>query len=924
MTDTTDTLNSLQIISGQQSLATMPLRHSPLLIGRAAGCDLVLQSPYISQQQARLWQVAGQWQLENLSQANPVHWQGRPLDTPVTLRPGDEFEIGPFVARLTVTPSTGAPLADATLLAMAPRTLRVAYGSVNIAYPLTAERMTVGRSSEAELVIPLRAVSRLHAVLTLDREGYTIHDQQSTNGLTFRGRRISSHRLSDGDVLRISDEIGNVITLTYQDETRPALRPVQVAAFAEGQQMLTIGRAADNNLPLDHPLVSAHHAVIRRTAAGDLLEDLGSTNGTYLGGQRISQAPLQPGATLHIGGYRLVYQPDGLARPASGHATRLDVLGLHATAAPRLHDLSLTVYPHELVAIVGPSGSGKSTLLRALGGMASHIEGRVLLDGVADPLTQRGQIGYVPQQESLHAQLTTERTLLYAARLRLPADLSEAEINQRIAAVLADVELSDQRTLTVEQLSGGQRRRLAIAIELLAQPGLLLLDEPTTGLDPALDKRIMALLRALADRSCTAVLVTHAIAHIALCDRVAVLGRDGRLCFYGPPQEALAFFDAADFASIYTQLEQQPGSAAAWEAQFRQSAYYAEYVARRLPTSEDSGHSETEQTTALPDTAQPSGPTIHAPQTFWLLTQRATELLRRDWPTLLLLLAQAPLGGLLIILLAPVGLLAAGATPADAERLIFLLVIAAVLQGASNAVRTISSERAVYHRERLLGLQAAPYVLSKLAILLPLVLVQSGLLLLVVLPTLGELPAGVLLPGPLEWWIGLSLTTLGGSMLGLLVSALAAHSTQAVSMVPLVLLPQIVLSGLIFPLFGPAELLSAATISRWGVESLGTSANLNRLYFQTFASAPPGIRDPALPGRPRRFNVAAYDSLAPPTDYTVASRQADRRAHLLWRWGILLTQIGLLLGLTWIVQRRKDRPLPRVQRGNRNRTTSGG
>ncbi|NJK80720.1 MAG: ABC transporter permease [Chloroflexaceae bacterium] len=278
------------------------------------------------------------------------------------------------------------------------------------------------------------------------------------------------------------------------------------------------------------------------------------------------------------------------------------------------------------------------------------------------------------------------------------------------------------------------------------------------------------------------------------------------------------------------------------------------------------------------------------------LARRTAAILRRDWLTLVLLLAQAPLSGLLIALLVAPGLLADGAAPTDAQRLIFMLVIAAVLLGVTGAARALSNERAIYRHERLIGLRVVPYVLAKAAVLLLVGLVQSGLLLLVVLPVVAPLPAGAVLPALLEWIIGLWLVVAGGCVLGLLISALADSNAQATALVPLVLVPQIVLAGLVFPLAGPAEWLSYTMVARWGIESLGTTADLNRLYYQSLGTAPPGIT--ALPRATGSYNPAAYDSTTPRTAYTPASHTASRRWHLLGRWGILAGQAALLLALT--------------------------
>src|SRR5881396_2024237 len=191
------------------------------------------------------------------------------------------------------------------------------------------------------------------------------------------------------------------------------------------------------------------------------------------------------------------------------------------------------------------------------------------------------QLGYVPQEDIIHRDLTVVRALYYAAKLRLPSDFTEAQIKQRIKEVLVDVEMSYRRNLLVSKLSGGQRKRVSIALELLANPSVFFLDEPTSGLDPGLDRKMMFLLRKLADKGHTIVLVTHATNNINTCDYICFLAQGGRLAYFGLPDGAKSYFGKSDFAEIYTSLEPtdtNPNIPAEAEAKFKKSPYYQQYV----------------------------------------------------------------------------------------------------------------------------------------------------------------------------------------------------------------------------------------------------------------------------------------------------------------------------------------------------------
>lgn len=744
----------------------------------------------------------------------------------------------------------------------------------------------------------------------------------------WHGRRVQEHTLQHGDTITIADELGNHVRLHYTDQRVADQPPLTTLTLAPEQDGLTIGRSSENALILDHPLVSAQHAVLQRTASGDVfLTDLNSTNGTFVQGERISRSRVQAGNLIQIGAYQFIYRERGGSSTPTDHLLRLDALGVQYTlpnrAQPLVSDVTCSIYPHELVALVGGSGTGKSSLLRVLAGLQPPQHGRVLLGGedLYQQLAQyQGSIGYVPQQENLLPYLTVERMLWYAAQLRLPATLPLDAVRQRIDAVLGDVELADVRDQLVYTLSGGQRKRVSIALELLAQPLFLFLDEPTTGLDPALEKRFMLLLRSLAERYCTIVIVTHATASLLLCDRVAVLGSGGRLCFYGAPYELRAFFECSTFAEIYPCVEQSAGGAAGWQLAFRESVYYDEYVEQRLATLPIAG-----MPTRLPvASAGPAAPTRPARQVRFgrqmrLLAQRYAELLCGDRRTLAQLLLQAALAGSLIRVVAPSAFLSNGQPPQDGQRVIFLLVITAVLLGVLAAARELTRTRAVYERERQIGVQPLPYLLAKLITLVPLAGILAGLLLAPVL--IGQpLPHGAFLPASLvglEWWLGLWLALAGGVCMGLLISAVSRSSDQAMSLVPLVLIVQIMLAGLLVPLTGALDLLGNGIVARGAVQSLGNTADLNRLFYQSYASAPPGIFAPDLPAPPDSFRPSDYD-LVQLRQYDAAGQSnapTTRRLHLLRVWAGLLVLDGAWVGAAWLALRaaepdglhRKDR-----------------
>lgn len=838
----------------------------------------------------------------------------------------------PRSAAATVT-GPAALSATAQPTALIGATLLVQDSGQSRTVVLTDQLLTLGRAPDNALVLTSRFVSGHHARIEPEGQGHRIVDAGSTNGLLYAGRRVDRHTLADGDVLRIGDPTsGNFVTLTYAN---PLLaRAPQGAEVARSYPLdphdsqITIGRTGCE-VTLDNPQVSRFHAQIDRLPDNRrLLRDAGSANGTFVNGQRITQHLLKPGDIIQIGPFKLVYNITSLDQYDQRGALRIDARGLSRRVGQGrrarliLNDVSLSIAPREFVALVGGSGAGKSTLLKALCGYVRATSGSVRVNGddyYRNFDAYRTLLGYVPQDDIIHRTLPVGRALAYAAQLRLPADTGPAEITQRIERVLDDVEMTAHRAQLVENLSGGQRKRVSIGAELLADPSLFFLDEPTSGLDPGLEKKMMYTLRRLADSGRTIVLVTHATANISQCDHVVFMAQ-GRMVYFGPPQQALAFFGVAsgDFADIYTRLEgradpqsplvqrdlaaeyaawQQdnpngaapPTLAELWERKYRQSPTYQRYVTDRLA-----------QAPPGPVAAQPGSNAPRAAlrvsqlRQFGLLTRRYLDLTLQDRRNLFILLLQAPIIALLLLLVARsdslIGAQAQGLIQrGEAKKVLFMLATVSVWFGIINAAREITKEAPIFRRERLVNLRIGPYLGAKVAVLSLLVLLQSAILLLLLGITV-VYPAGpgLALAPTLEIFITILLTALAGLALGLAISAASATPDRAISIVPLALIPQIVFAGLIFTIEGLATPLSWLTISRWSMDALGASVNLNSRCnlpnIDDQGSIPPGC---------------SPNFLATEAAFTFSIE------HLLSRWSILLIYTLVCLGLTaWLLKRR--------------------
>ncbi|HEX5269332.1 MAG TPA: ATP-binding cassette domain-containing protein, partial [Gemmataceae bacterium] len=411
--------------------------------------------------------------------------------------------------------------------------------------------------------------------------------------------------------------------------------------------------------------------------------DLNSVNGTFVGGNRVVEPVLvAERERITIGPFLFSLSHGVFTSLDNSRSLRLEARGLERVVAvpggtkKLLDNVNLVIDPGEFVCLLGPSGSGKSTLMDALNGRRRATGGQVLANGEDfyrhfDSFRQ--SLGYVPQKDIVHTQLTVYRALYYTAELRLPDDTAPAELRARVEDVLREMELTAQRGTLIGNLSGGQIKRVSLGAELLARPCLLYIDEATSGLDAGTEARMMRLFRALADEGKSIVCITHNIDNVDRCHLAAVLVR-GRLVYLGPPAEAPAYFGVNRLGEVYDRLgEKEPE---AWEKEFASSSLYAEYVEKRRSVSPaESG--------AMP-AMSPSGPfsnllapargrerlaeqlrrltsgwrhlrELFAPvadtlRQFRVLTARYAELLAGDRRGLSLLCLQAPLVALFILL----------------------------------------------------------------------------------------------------------------------------------------------------------------------------------------------------------------------------------------------------------------------------------
>ena len=779
----------------------------------------------------------------------------------------------------------------------------------------------IGAAESCEIRIESPYVSGRHCRLERDSTGWTLEDLGSKNGTFVNGLPLRGKTpVQPTDTITLGRSVPMPwpslpapqavaparVTAAPQPVVQPTFKSVRLPPVGKS---IVIGRGADCDVVLDFPMVSSRHASIEHIDGGWLVRDLGSTNGTYVAGKRITAAvEVRAGDVVGLGSYRLTLGTDGrslLEQDRRGSAV-IEAAHVSVDISGRrlIGEVSLVVGPGELVGIMGPSGAGKSTLLAALVGSQQPAEGRVQIGGTDlharfDEL--RGQVGYVPQDDIMHADLTVTQALWYSARLRLPRDFSDKEIRERIAKVIEQLGLGGTEHTRIGSaerrgISGGQRKRVNVAMELITDPPILVLDEPTSGLSSIDALSLIRLLRQLADGGKTIVLTIHqpSVEILKVMDGIAVIAKDestnniGTLAWYGPAYpDAALFFDPAagpapDAEAILRGLESRP--VADWRTVYRNSPTYRQWIAGRLSGRASSATEQAARPVSLADVAF---------QGLTLVQRMLAVKVADTWNTGILL-AQAPLIAILIVgvfgkrMQAPLDAVSFASVASAVGMTTFMLALAAVWFGCSNAAREIVAERAIYRRERMVGLSVLAYLGSKVVILGLLCLLRCLVLLVVV-------GIGCGLEG--SWWFALLVLLLAaaaGVAIGLALSAAAKTAEAAAAALPLIILPLVILGGSLLPL---ADLPAAATYladtmpSRWAFEGLVVNEALSRSALEVpdpDEAGEIGEEDMAEPWfstagwRARRFTpvvmLAALGGIALYAAYAILTAGEDRRS----------------------------------------------
>ena len=711
-------------------------------------------------------------------------------------------------------------------------------------FRIDAFPVVIGRDSEFKELQRNLAVSRNHFSINADGKNLTVTDLGSRGGTFLNQSQLPPNipqPIVPGDVLRVS---GVELTLELlfsppKPTTLPTTSGPEKIHFSNSAPILTIGGKNSNaNIQID--LLNQNEVIgcFLTQNNGEAWSVLSLKHGSILAnGEPVLEYNLRPDDDIILGQFRYTYRAeDSCLRPAK----TAEAVGLAArkvsfsTRTPTglkniLNEATLDIPAGRLTAIIGESGSGKSTLAKILIGALVARSGELTFAGQtilpsAYPEKVAGLVAFVPQDDIVHQELTIQETMDYAASIRLPRSAAPGEKEARISRVLAELELTDHRHKLVHTLSGGQRKRVNVAVELLSSPNILFLDEPTTGLDTGAEEQIMKCLHRLARQGRTIVFITHSIRAMDQADHVIFLhddGTGGRVLAQGSPAALKKQHHLKDWASLFTRPET------------RTSAGNVSNAGRTTPLSKLALKSPAFVTLCLRYVS------------IWAATPIASALILLGLPVAL---------GLLIRMAVPTD------GPSGSDRILFGAICAFWL-GMNQTVREVVKERTVMLREQFAGASSAGYLLSKFGFFFLVGFLQAGLLAapMIWLRVSGASlilgPSDMFCP-PMTFWLVLWAGLCVGASFGLLLSVLCLFVRTkgeifAVLLVILMTLPQILFSPKVldhlvekttdyhsFILIDPsrklAEVLSYFTASRYLYLPLASIQNQKGQYLEIF------------------------------------------------------------------------------------------
>ena len=646
------------------------------------------------------------------------------------------------------------------------------------------ESYIIGRDSlNVDVCLEDLSISGLHAKLILSEKKLFIIDLGSKNGTFINNQLIEKNQqilLKKNDVIRFGIKSSYELLITEKLSESNEVK--------KNKQEIIIGRSKDCDIVISNDdTISRKHASITNLGNDSfLLKDLNSTNGVFFKGSRIKESILNRNDFFIIGKNEI---------SATGKIKSLiEQISIKVEGVSKkynkktysLNPLSFEIKSKSITAIMGPSGCGKSTLLKLLNKEVNASTGTISLFGMnlnTNFSYLKKQIGYVPQDDIIHLELTVWQSIYYAAKLRLNNN-SESEILDRINHLLKVLKIEKIKNNLNSAISGGQRKRVCIAIELLSNPLMLLLDEPTSPLDPQSIEEFLSILVQLKNEGTTIIMVTHKPEDLAYMDEVIFLSENGYLIYKGNVSNYLSFFNVNNTIDVYSELSGE--KADKWIN--KSSKDHQKYI----PVNQKI-HLEKEK--------------INWYSQFIWQTIRNIRIKTNDKLNTSILILQAPIIAFLIALI----------FKEISLGVLFMICISSIWFGVNNSAREIVKEQSIYRRERKFNLAISTYIISKFTTLIIIASIQALLFSAVLFSTYQN--SFVKLSSYIEMSIWMIFIISISSLMGFLISALMSSTEKVMSLVPILLIPQIMLAGVITKIENRlVEFISYLTFSRWGNE----------------------------------------------------------------------------------------------------------
>lgn len=653
------------------------------------------------------------------------------------------------------------------------------------------QQLKIGRNVNNDIQFTLKIVSGTHAELKVENNQLYIKDAGSTNGTFINNEKIIPHqwiKLNNTD--KASFDKSNFTQLKIAKETvdpeKTTINTNKNSSATNSKKIIGRGTECDIII-LNDKYVSRIHASLEKIDANNYeLRDLQSSNGVYVNGKKILVAQLKANDVFFIG--RTCVSVTGeIKNLDQATAIKLNNISKSFGKENVLNNLTLQIEPNSLTAIMGPSGCGKTTLFHIMLGLTDCSAGDIsLFDLDASKHFEyiKSQIGYVPQIDTIHQELTVFQSIYYAAKIRLE-NKTENEINAKIDFLLNKLGIDHIKNNLNSAISGGQRKRVCIAIELLSDPMILFLDEPTSPLDPQTIEEFLYLLKDLTRENTTIVMVTHKPEDLEYMDEVIFLTVGGFLAYKGRIGGYKSHFNVQSAVGVYQQLSGK--NALKWKTNQVQ-----------IPTSKIKG-----------DIHRFDKPSVRWWQQFRWLTLRNIKTKTNDRKNTQLLIGQAPIIAVLIGFI----------FNELSISVLFMMSVSAIWFGVNNACREIVKESKIYERENMFNVRKDTYLLSKISTLAIISLIQSTLF--VGILSIFYVNKEVRFNNIVYQVLFLFFLSITASLLGLLVSASLKSTEKVMALVPILLIPQLMLAGVVTKITNPIiELLSWLTISRWGTEGL--------------------------------------------------------------------------------------------------------